>query len=129
MRVVILRIILLSLLLGGGHNFYTNKIDNLLTFNSPVEFLKNHQVTFSDKEHNSFIIEDNDIDIEEEHNSSQLKKHTNNSFHTSLTENKGWYLHHAHPSIISRLHKSLHFSSTHLGQTNPLYLILQVFRI
>ncbi len=129
MRVALFKIILLSLLIGSGNNLCGNKIDQILTVDSPFEILKNHQGQLSHKEHNSFIIEDNDFDVEEEHCSSELKKNVNKSLYTIQTKNNGWYLHHAHPSIISRQHKNLQFSSTDLGQTNPLYLRLQVFRI
>ena len=130
MRVVIFKIFLLLLLLGGGHNFYANKLNQILTSSSDREISQRRHDRFSNKNHSAIIAEDNDVDIEEEHVGGQLKSTGNNDTSSKKSiESYFLYVHHAHPTVLKRYSKSLRISSAFVGHINPLYISLQVLRI
>lgn len=130
MRVVIFRIIILLLVLGGGQKFYARQLDGILTFGSSSGITKNAHDRFSHKDHHSVVLEDNDFDIEDEPASSQIKKGGNSKFSSAILApfRIASFSHLGNTWRNAGAHYLIH-ASTILGQSNPIYLAQRALRI
>ncbi|WP_162127515.1 hypothetical protein [Flavobacterium phycosphaerae] len=79
MRIVAFIGYLCLLLCGGSHNFYADTQPSTTYICSPQQLSEDRQLKFTIDDSFSIVIEDTDIDIEEEHLSSDEAKKGNDS--------------------------------------------------
>lgn len=130
MRAVVFKFLIILLILGGGKKFYANQLDSVWMSGFSHGISKNKHDRFSHKDHHSIVIEDNDIDLEEEHSSGHSKRESN----SIQNKNALVYAHiwHYGDLLYSSLRGTVSdptCSSTILGQTRPIYLVHRVLRI
>lgn len=132
MRTIVFLVCFCSLLLGGGgHTAYaaghTDKITPISTHN----ISKNRPVKFANKNSNTVLIEENDIDLDEEfHNSNELKNGVADKF---FLEKSGlfnnWYLAFPRQVILKDYSKHIKIFTPSCGYSNPIYILQGVLRI
>ena len=77
MRVITYILFILLLLSGGSNNTYANNSLNHKYRTSLEAISKNHPIKFTNKNHNSILVQDTEFDLEEECDQTHGHKNTN----------------------------------------------------
>jgi len=128
MRVIAFIGYLCFLLLGGSPAFETiAPLTSSENHSTPI-LIDNQLTTFSNKDHLSVVLEDNESDIEEEHNSNNLKDKADNELSSGNNNNDYCYKasHHVPTKFDHTCGKT---SSPVFGNTSPIYIKNRVLRI
>jgi len=126
MKRVTLIIFVFFLLLGGGCRFYARtshtKNNTILLEN----ITKNHPIKISNKSHNCLIIEESEVDLEEEYDTTNVTKLSNNE--KNIFSNKRYSILFDLNIFYNSLNNSKYLPQCS-GQSNPLYITQRVLRI
>jgi hypothetical protein len=131
MRVISYILFILLLLSGGSSKTYANNSLNHKYKTSLEAITKNHPIKFTNKNHNSILVQDTEFDLEEECDQTHGLKNTNVKkieFEKFLFSNQFYLLLITHPDLDKILNKSKNFALC-CGLQNPIYITLQVLRI
>lgn len=119
------------LIFAGSDKIYANSSFNHNVSVSLNKFAKGHPIKFTNKNHNSILIQDTDIELEEEcdqTNNSKSSAFNKNKFERFLISNHFYSQQFSQLNLDNFLNKTIKHQ---LFSTNsiPIYVILQVFRI
>ena len=131
MRLIIFYTYLGFLLFGGGNYLYaeTHQSPTGFSFNHNLE--KKQQIKNRNTNQRSLLIECDDNDLDEEfHISDERNDGTMNKFlagkQSLLTS---WYLSFSSPKVYKDYSKKIKIFSPFCGQSNPIYITLNVLRV
>jgi hypothetical protein len=131
MRVITYILFILLLLSGGSSKTYANNLLNHKYRTTLEGISKSHPLKFTNKNHNSILVQDTEFDLEEECDQTHGLKNTNLKkieFEKFLFSKKFYSLLITHPDLDNILNKSKNFALCCILQ-NPIYITLQVLRI
>jgi hypothetical protein len=131
MRVITCILFFLILLSSGSSKTYANNLLNHKYRTTLEAISKNHPIKFTNKNHNSILIQETEFDLEEECDQNHGLKNTNLKkieFENFLFSIQFYSLLITHFDLDNILNKSKNFALCCILQ-NPIYITLQVLRI
>lgn len=131
MRKVRFLVYLCFLIVGVGHNFYAETHASTICFTFNSNITKNHPLKFTNKDQTTTIIEDIDIDLEEEHLSSDDAEFNckGNFFTEKFNLQNNWYSSISRLYILNQYYKSFKNFPPFCGHSTPFYITQRVLRI
>lgn len=131
MRIIYYILFIFLFLSGGSSKSYANNSLNHKYIISVNKFSKSLPTKFSNKNQNSILLQDTEIDLEEECDQNQGVKNSNLEkieFEKFLFSDQFYSLLITHLDLENFLNKSKNFA-LYCGLSNPIYITLQVLRI
>lgn len=126
MRRVCLVIFVFFLLLGGGCRFYARTSKPLNNRISSENITKNHPIKVTNKSQNCLIIEESEVDLEEEYDTTNVTKLSNNE--KNIFSNKRYSIL-FDLNIFNNSLNNRKYLPQCSRQSNPLYITQRVLRI
>lgn len=130
MRVVIFKIFVFFLLLGGGHYFYANPHQAGSPTPSTHSFKETPQRKFKTKDQSIILIDDTDLDVEEEYlRADDFKENSSHHFFVDKSNlSDKWYAA-LSPQFILNYYKNGKTKPPLSGNAAPIYIKNQVLRL